>query len=205
MDLLDFAGEESVCWVQVAARNGDGLRLEIEVRNDDTEQMWLVSASCDRLFEFVVHSGIGSSLDLIEEHPLLWEYHHDHASGYFSGAPADSFAAVGAIAEAHRSVMGDWYSFTRYLNCSVSPKNLLESGSGLLAQGPLPLLEIYKEALAGFGVDVQIVSPHPSGGRFLKPEMIRLRCESQVLVAGDSYAIGTPWKFSQSESAYPAL
>lgn len=195
MELPKF-DEEADFVIHAAARIGDGLQLEIEITEFD-ENTRTLRAECDQLLEYVINDAFGSSLELSEKHPLLWEYQHDSASAYFTGVPSNSLAAVGAIVDAHWAAVNDWFSVTRYLNKSTTLKSLLESGDGLLAQGPLPLLEIYRLALKEHGTEVQIVSPYPSGGRLSDPETRTRRItESRVLLMGSSYAIGIGWHFS---------
>jgi len=63
--------------------------------------------------------------------------------------------------------VGEWFSLREFINAKVLTSALLQSGSGLLAQGPIPLLEIYEEVVERHGIEVEIQSPfRPSGREF---------------------------------------
>jgi len=54
-----------------------------------------------------------------------------------------------------------------FINAEVLTSELLHSGTGLVAQGPIPLLEIYEEVVERHGIEVEIQSPfRPSGREF---------------------------------------
>jgi len=76
-------------------------------------------------------------------------------------------AVVGNLYEAHRREAGEWYSLQEFINAEVLTSELLHSGTGLVAQGPIPLLEIYEEVVERHGIEVEIQSPfRPSGREF---------------------------------------
>lgn len=202
MEILQFDAEAD-CVLLTAARVGDGFQMEIEVTELDDHRR-RVFAECERLLEFVLDGVSASSLELTDQHPLLWQYQHDSASAFFSGVPTNTLAAIGAMVDAHWSAAKDWIRFTKYLNITTNLKDLLGSGTGLLARGPVPLLEIYKQALRDYGTEVQIIFPYPYGGRLGDPAMrTRLKTESKALLLGDSYVTGMGWGFSDTKPSSP--
>jgi hypothetical protein len=181
-------------------RTGDELHLEIEAISDLESDRRIIHAHCDKLLQYTIESTVGSGFELADRHPVLWEYQYDNASAFFRGVPKNLSAAVGAMAQAHMAAVDDWFGFTKYLNVDMSLKALLESGSGLLAQGPIPLLEVYAHALAECGIEVQIISPYPPGGRLGDPDLrARLLTESKVLLVGSSYVVGMGWDFTNGQ------
>jgi len=136
------------------------------------------------VLEFAIDSSLGAELELVDRHPLLWQHQHDSATAYFTGVPSNPLAAVGAVTEAHETAVNGWFTTAKYLNRSASLGDLLKSGSGMLARGPVPLLEAYKAALENYATEVQIIGRHG-----------RLRRESRALVTGRSYVIGMGWDF----------
>ncbi len=94
-----------------------------------------------------------------DDHVLLWDYCQDWVHVSFKGRPANVRTAVGALYEAHVSVVGDWVPFNTYFNHLYKPcGKLLDAGSGMLARGPLRLIERYADTLKALGVRASIVA-----------------------------------------------
>jgi hypothetical protein len=177
------------------ARLGAGLELRFEVStfNLDVKTRSL-QIRCEDVLAYAIRDEAAPSLELTSTHPLLWRFAHDSASAFFYGAPADAYAAIGALYEAHRNAVGDWLSLEAHLNGQIGLRKLLSGGNGLLAQGPLPLLAVYKDALSQYGVEVEIRSSYPPGGNISPPHIQhRLRNETKALLIGDSYITGIGW------------
>jgi hypothetical protein len=80
------------------------------------------------------------------------------------------------------------------VNRQIATSDLLQTGNGLLAQGPVPLLVVYKEALKSHGIVVEILSPFPPAGRVSSLVLQnKLRKESKVLLFDDFFISGTGW------------
>ena len=62
---------------------------------------------------------------------------------------------MGDLYEAHQGEVGEWFSLREFINAEVLPSALLHSGTGMLAQGPIPLLEIYEEVVERHGIEVE--------------------------------------------------
>src|SRR5690348_2358979 len=67
------------------------LRLEVSLPDSPTER-WDVQ--CERELRHELNGGVSYSIELVGDHPLLWEFNCDSGSGYFYGAPANSEAAI---------------------------------------------------------------------------------------------------------------
>lgn len=194
MNILNIDDEEAGFVLQCARRSGPSLYLEIEVIGSEKFQQ-VGTLICENMLNFGLGNDYVSGLELTEDHPLLWEYQHDSASALFSGVPVNALAAAGALYQAHQKTARDWFRLTKHVNCQIEIVKLLNSGSGLLARGPIPLLEIYRDALREYGIDIQICSPHPPGGHLADTERQDwLRTEVKVLLIGSSYVIGTGWR-----------
>jgi hypothetical protein len=149
---------------------------------------------CEEVLEYKLKDGVAQSVELTDDHPLLWKFRHDSASAYFSGSAPNVLAAVGALYEVHLREVGEWFNLEDCVNSQIVMSNLLLTGNGLLAQGPMPLLVKYKDALRSHGILVDIVSPYPAGGRMSSLELQnKLRNESKVLLIGDSFVTGVGW------------
>ena len=183
--------------IESVANAGMGLELRLEVATVGfgvEESTRSFHIRCEELLEYSIKSRVATSLELTSDHPLLWQFTQDSTSAFFSGKPADAYAAVGALYEAHQNAVGDWFGLENYLNGSFIPRELLSGGYGLLAQGPVSLLAAYKDALRPHGIEVEIGKPSPPGGRMSSPDLQhRLRNESRALLIGDSWITGIGW------------
>jgi hypothetical protein len=164
---------------------------------DSAQEIWEVR--CEDVLAFVLRKGSACWVELTNDHPLLWEFRHESASAYFYRAPLNADAAVGALYEAHQNAIGSWIRFGQHLNSPPGLSKLLAAGNGLLAQGPVPLLALYKETLRPLGVEVDI--------RFSRPPQTwdgthwrRLARENntKVLLLSTSYVIGNGWAAEQT-------
>jgi hypothetical protein len=162
------------------------LQLAITVFGSAPES-WEVR--CEDVLAYALCSENAYSIELTEDHPLLWEYKHESASAYFYRAPVSADAAIGALYEAHENAVGSWIRFGQHLNSLPGLSKLLAAGNGLLARGPVPLLILYKETLHPHGVEVDI--------RFSGPPQLE-RESTKALLLGTSYVIGNSWLAEQT-------
>jgi len=176
-----------------ASGSGLELRLEVSTFNLETNTRNL-EIRCEDVQEYAIKNEAASSLILTSNHPLLWRFTHDSASAFFYGVPPNAYAATGALYEAHRHAVDDWFGLESQLNGGMELSKLLSTGNGLLAQGPLPLLTVYKNVLSQYSVEVEIRNPYPPGGRMSPPHVKnRLWNETKALLIGDSYITGIGW------------
>jgi hypothetical protein len=187
--------DDTVIRIASVTTNGQGLELRLEVSTFNLEANTRTFAvRCEELLDYVIRDKVASSVVLTSNHPLLWRFTYDTASAFFYGVPANAYAATGALYEAHRNAVDDWFGLETQVNGGLKLSQLLSAGNGLLARGPIPLLSMYKDVLSQYQVDVEIVSPYPPGGRMGPPEVQnRLRNETKALIIGDSYVVGIGW------------
>lgn len=178
--------------------SGTCLQLQLSVTIlDSSQEIWEVR--CEDVLAYVLRNENACWLELTEDHPLLWEFKHESASAYFYRAPLNADAAVGALYEAHQNAVGSWIMFGQHLNSPPCLSKLLSAGNGLLAQGPVPLLTLYKETLHPVGVEVDI--------RFSRPpqtwdgthwRQLARENNTKALLLGTSYVIGNGWAAEQT-------
>ena len=196
--IAEAGDEDVVIQLTDATWSGKSLQLHLAVTVlDSAQEVWEVR--CEDVLAHNLRDENAYWLELTEDHPLLWEFKHESASSYFYRAPVNADAAVGALYEAHRNAVGSWIRFGEHLNSAPGLSKLLAAGNGLLAQGPLPLLILYKETLLPHGVEVDIRFSRPpqmwDGTRWRK-----LKRENNVkaLLLGTSYVIGNRWSAEQT-------
>jgi hypothetical protein len=181
-----------------ASWSGTSLQLQLAVTIfDSAQEIWEVR--CEDVLAYVLRNESACWLELTDDHPLLWEFKHESASAYFYRAPLNADAAVGALYEAHQNAVGSWIRFGQHLNSPPGLSKLLAAGNGLLAQGPMPLLILYKETLRSHGVEVDI--------RFSRPPQtwdgthwwqLERENNTKAMLLGTSYVIGNTWVAEQT-------
>src|SRR5215470_9986178 len=87
--------------------SGRALQLQLAIKVfDSAPKIWEVR--CEDVLAYMLCRENAFSLELTQDHPLLWEYEHERSSAYFHGAPISPDAAVGALYEAHQNAVGSW-------------------------------------------------------------------------------------------------
>jgi hypothetical protein len=191
--------EEDVVIRFIAAKwSGTSLQLQLAVTIfDSAQEVWEIR--CEDVLAHVLRNESACWLEVTDDHPLLWEFKHETASAYFYRAPLNADAAVGALYEAHQNAVGSWIRFGQHLNSPPGLSRLLAAGNGLLAQGPVPLLALYKETLRPLGVEVDI--------RFSRPpqtwdgthwRQLARENNTKALLLSTSYVIGNGWTAEQT-------
>jgi hypothetical protein len=197
--IAEAGDEEDVVIRFIDAKwSGTSLQLQLGVTIfDSAQEVWEVR--CEDVLAHVLRNESACWLELTDEHPLLWEFKHETASAYFYRAPFNADAAVGALYEAHQNAVGSWIRFGQHLNSPPGLSKLLAAGNGLLAQGPVPLLALYKETLRPLGVEVDI--------RFSRPpqtwdgthwRQLARENNTKALLLSTSYVIGNGWAAEQT-------
>jgi hypothetical protein len=180
-------------WVRIAnatwSQGGVALKLAIHdnERSGDVLASWHVR--CEEVREFLISDVNGGGLNFFEEsHIALRLISEDRASLYFTGKAPDPFAIIGALYHLHRDVCDDWKPFDAYLNRPADLPELLADGYGLLASGPVFLMEKYAEIVQRVGLRTSITDRSPAkywdGADWIKQaEYLKL------LHLGESYII----------------
>lgn len=198
--LIAEAGETENVVIQLtnASWSRSSLQLQLTVTVfDSAQESWEVR--CGDVLAYVLRNDGVNGFELTEDHPLLWEFKHESASAYFYRAPINAGAAVGALYEAHQNAVGSWIKFGQHLNGVPELSSLLAAGNGLLAQGPVLLLSLYKETLRPLGVEVDIRFSRPpqrwDGTRWRRLDRDN---NTKALLLGTSYVIGNRWIAEQT-------
>jgi len=96
--------------------SGTSLQLRVEISVIDGLDLGTWVIRCERALKYMLGSEGAFSLDLVGEHPLLWEFKYPRASAFFSGIPTDSDACVGVLYEVHAEAVDAWISFGSQFN-----------------------------------------------------------------------------------------
>ena len=85
-----------------------------------------------------------------DEHPLLLRHNYPRCELYFATPPDRPSEVVGMLFLAHESYCNGWLRFYDFLNSGLGhgrTDEVLAMGFGLLAGGPLPLMELYRQTV----------------------------------------------------------
>ena len=118
----------------------------------DAQQRWEVE--CRGVWAHQILLGQCDGLDLYKDHVLLWDYNLPRASLSFYGEAKEPLAVVIALMSCHSDLTGDGVPFDRYIN--GNPLEMIAGRYGMLADGPMPLIESYAEVLESFGIGTRI-------------------------------------------------
>lgn len=142
--------------------DAERLRLDLELvfPYQDSTELWSITCAGPR--RWLLGSEDFEPVALAGEHPLLWEHTKDTCHLFFKGRSTDALALVGALYERHHESSDGRIPFPRFLNAShLKLPVLLAGGHGLLADGPIPLMEAYAAVLSEHGVRSSMLEPRP--------------------------------------------
>jgi hypothetical protein len=127
----------------------EGLVLDVacDDRDENTPRRHF-ELFCSAAEEWCVSVGDAGAIEFTEEHPVLLEHKGAQGSLYFSSAPARPDEV---FYRAHATLYAEfsgWRAPSRFLNGTPTVfRRFLEGGSGLLARGPVTVLEKLKSNL----------------------------------------------------------
>lgn len=124
------------------------------------------------------------------EHVVLWPHNQQQNELYFNGTSTDALSLFGALIEAQRSVLGNWFPVDYFLNLPGRSTAILRGGHGLLAKGPESLLDTFGSILNNYGIKHSRLAPRNpvwwNGNQWtLENEQLH------ALIVGDSYVVAS--------------
>jgi hypothetical protein len=165
-DLLELTGspdfhEYGTIDLAEARIAGDVLSLYLNVYlggEDVQSELWEIE--CVSVLEHQLLLGACSTVDVYFDHVLLWPYIEARASVSFHSDNADPLPIVGGLYQEQQKLVAPWIPFGRFMN--GNPINLISGRYGMLADGPIPLVEAYLKVLQQFGIDAALTEPKPA-------------------------------------------
>jgi len=165
---------------------GNVLTLSINLNTGseyDAYQSWEVE--CVDFLEHGLSLGPCEGFDLQYDHILLWSYIYPEASVSFYGEAHDPLAVLGALYERHHELAGNWIPFSRFMNGDTA--ELIRGRYGMLANGPVPLLESYVQFLEGFNIGASLTEPKPAS--YTNDELSGLEEVAVLILKEGSYVV----------------
>lgn len=207
-DTLSFE-EDGFVRVLGAVADGRDLSLYLELVDSGKATQMCVRGH-DVRGHHIVAPGGSTVVSLLDDHPLLWRHTMPRSGLYFRGEVEDVMSVVGALVVTHQTLVGPWDRDTNWLAQNervMNPTQLaqvLETGDGLLSEGPVILLEAYARVLDAYGISHTMLEPtQPSrwNGEQWLPETEELH----ALVIGESYVIAPHFTEELEPSALAKL
>ncbi len=154
-----------------------GRDLVLRVKGEDLGE-WDVT--CGGVGRYVISNcwPWAESLELAEEHPLLWEDCTAWGRLTFHGDVGNPVRVVIELLGAHRRATRGLVPFERYWTRGLPPWELLAGRYGEVAHGPVPLVEVYQQVIDRYHVASAITESHAAPDRHPK-----------ILVMGPTYVI----------------
>lgn len=119
---------------------------------------------CVDVAETTACPGVSETLQWTTEHPLLLNHNRQHGDLFFTSTPDNPHEVVGVLYQTHEDFFQGWRPLRDYINQCGKTHQILAAGNGLLARGPLPLLELYQSSVAHL-LKTNIVNSYtPLGG-----------------------------------------
>lgn len=157
----------------------------IELSQDEEEiiQKWQVT--CDGVQEYNLRYSDFDTVDLLDNHCLLWDYNKQTANLFFRGETTNIKGIIADLFIRHQYLTEGLIPFVQYINTYKEDHAfgdlewLLSAKQGLLADGPTELMQIYEEVLNIYGLKTSLL-----------PSDVTPPCsECKILLFGGSYII----------------
>lgn len=132
---------------------------------NDYETTRYFQIACHDVKESDLPPSASGELVFTDTHPLLWNSNKPHGYLYYSSAPNNRYEILGRIWEAHEKLFGGWRLLSDFVNTYSEGESIgfCNGAYGLLAQGPLPLMELYQSAVQQYIKTNIIASYNPEG------------------------------------------
>lgn len=190
---IDFE-ENGGLYISKAEWTSDDLRLVIVIKTGVDDQKQLREIQVKGVRDELIKSDLAESMNLYEEHPLLWSHNQMQVSLYFSQPTNRPHELLTDITALHNRKTANWIRLEKYLNSGLTAIELCKSNSGLFARGPINLLEEYKSVLEVFSMHATILNGH-NPKRWVNGYQVDETEILKVLVIGNSYIIAESFDF----------
>jgi hypothetical protein len=153
-------------------------------------QNWAIDATGYIKSKIIFESG--SSIQLLNNHPLLWEFTDTQCDLYFTGQCQSPEKLFYSLYKVHKELFGNYRSFD--ISFGESSFQPFQFTNGLLTSGPKMLMEKYGACLKENGMDFNITNERPPqywNGFEYSSEIKDLK----VFLIGETYVIAEEFSF----------
>jgi hypothetical protein len=186
LDFEEFGG------VQLCAARWTDSKLHVELLLEaqvSGSQYWNIE--CSGVREHSLELGaVYEGVFTLQDHVLLWPHRLNTAELYFNSRPENVSGVISDLYVAHQARCTDWFPLTRFVNVLMGDlTKLLELGYGLLAKGPVSLIDTYREVLRRHKVSHSVLPCGPAkwwnGREWVEDSRVSL------LLIGRSYVVAS--------------
>jgi hypothetical protein len=154
ISFVDYEEYGSLFVKAVECHDGN-LLIYLDVKVDeDAEHPRSIRLTCKSYVESNLSPGSYLTLEIVQDHVLLWHYNQPHVLTTFHGKVSEPLSVVGALFERHVDLAEGWIPFTKYLNTNLDLSALIGGSFGMIADGPEQLIMAYEEVLRSYEVSV---------------------------------------------------
>jgi hypothetical protein len=167
------------------------LSIKSQTKNN-FDRTWSVSTKLYRQSRISFEHA--SSVEIVQEHPILWQFSDKQAAIYFAGDCKNLNNLYFDLYNVHKAVFQGLLSFDESLNDAIDFNRLMSSSTGLLAKGPQKLLNHYAEILEKHNLKHSIIgdrTPTYWNGK----EHLNEVGNAKVLFVDNSYIIADDFQF----------
>ncbi|WP_144456751.1 hypothetical protein [Niallia taxi] len=157
--------------------------IELAQDEDAIIQKWQVT--CDGVQEYNLRYLEFDSIDLLDNHCLLWDYNKQTANLFFQGETTNIKGVIADLFLRHQHLTEGLIPFVQYINTYKEGHAfgdlewLLSAKQGLFADGPAELMQVYEEVLNIYGLKTSLL-----------PSDVNPPCsECKIFLFGGSYII----------------
>ncbi|MFN0198630.1 MAG: hypothetical protein ACKVT0_17930 [Planctomycetaceae bacterium] len=190
LQLMEKLEYEEDGWTSITSANWSGSDLVLQFRvqiSDAPPRVWSIHCGRPRSYRILALEN-DDLVDLVNDHIVLWPHVQKQGELYFYGTPTDAFALLGELVEKHKEMVGNWFPFDLFLNLPGRVSDIFRSGHGLVAKGPVQLLDAYAKILDNHHIRHSMLPPCDPlfwDGVHWIPESPQL----QALLIGESYVV----------------
>jgi hypothetical protein len=186
IDAADFSKVEPEIALTVITENYEG--------KEGVRQSWLLTIKQHRASK--IFSEFSARLEILDTHPLLFDYKEQHGSLYYSGHCTEHYKLFADLFAAHLNICGTFIPFTQYLNNGKDFISVLKATSALLAKGPRNVLQQYGHCLQQYNLTYNLMGSslpkHWDGEKYVEATP-----DIKLLLLGESYFVGEDFVFSR--------
>ena len=155
--------DEAETIVRSCELTDDGLRVDIEIRSDHYSasacSAWTLVTRGMRNFEFSP-GWVGDLPQLLTAHPVLLPYTEPQSVLHILGSTPDPLSILGSLYLRHSACFGNWLKFSECVSSVMFTSGPWLREHGIVASGPVTLLQSYQIVLESYGLRCSIPPGH---------------------------------------------
>jgi hypothetical protein len=133
------------------------IKVTVQGYNNDDNVVRCWTIKTEQYRKSKISLDLASTLDLNQDHPILWQFSDTHSEIYFSGHCSEPDKLFISLYKIHKTLFQDLIPFGDCIRDANDFNWLTNSPSGLLAQGPKKLMAKYASLLGQHNLEFSII------------------------------------------------